>query len=91
MEVILMTIRDTAIIKLQTLPEPLLQEVNNFIDFIIHKNQPITAYPQPKANLSEAWAQWFEAVDGLEQSSSEPTSEYQQRLINKYRQQGLTL
>ena len=86
-----MTIRDIAITKLQTLPEPLLEEINNFIDFIIHKHQPITVNPQSETHLPEAWAQWFESVDGLEQKSTEPISEYQQHLLTKYRQQGLTL
>ncbi|WP_013320947.1 DUF2281 domain-containing protein [Gloeothece verrucosa] len=36
-----MTIRDLAIEKLRTLPEPLLQEVNDFIDFLIHKNNQV--------------------------------------------------
>lgn len=34
-----MTIRETAIAKLQQLSEPLLQEVTDFIDFVIHKHQ----------------------------------------------------
>jgi hypothetical protein len=42
-----MNIRDTAITKLQTLPEPLLQEINDFIDFIVHRHQPITVNSQP--------------------------------------------
>ncbi|MEH2338681.1 DUF2281 domain-containing protein [Nostoc sp.] len=37
-----MTILETAIAKLQQLPEPLLQEINDFIDFILHKHQPST-------------------------------------------------
>jgi hypothetical protein len=34
-----MTIRETAISKLHQLPESLLQEVTDFIDFIAHKHQ----------------------------------------------------
>jgi len=34
------TLRETAIAKLQQLTEPLLQEVSDFIDFIIDKYQP---------------------------------------------------
>ena len=56
-EVILMTIREAAIAKLQQLPEPLLQEVSDFIDFITHKHQPKTANLESEVNLSEAWAQ----------------------------------
>ncbi len=86
-----MTIRNAAITKLQQIPEPLLQEINDFIDFIILKYQPITTDSQTRANLSETWTQWFEAVDELERSSTEIPSEYQQHLLIKYRQQGLTL
>jgi hypothetical protein len=50
-----MTIRDAAITKLQQIPEPLLQEINDFIDFIIFKYQPITTDSQTRANLSETW------------------------------------
>jgi hypothetical protein len=34
-----MTIPETTIAKLQQLSEPLLQEVTDFIDFVIHKHQ----------------------------------------------------
>ena len=34
-----MTIRETTIAKLQQLSEPLLQEIADFIDFVIHKHQ----------------------------------------------------
>lgn len=34
-----MTIRETSIAKLQQLSEPLLQEITDFIDFVIHKHQ----------------------------------------------------
>ncbi len=34
-----MTIRETTIAKLQQLSEPLLQEITDFIDFVIHKHQ----------------------------------------------------
>ncbi len=33
-----MTMRDTAIAKLKQLSEPLLQEVSDFIDLVIHKH-----------------------------------------------------
>ena len=37
-----MTIREIAIAKLQQLSEPLLQEVTDFIDFVIHKLKLLT-------------------------------------------------
>ncbi|MFE1747968.1 DUF2281 domain-containing protein [Coleofasciculus sp. H7-2] len=86
-----MTIRDTAIAKLQQLSEPLLQEVSDFIDFVIHKHQAKTANSQPNEDTVEVWSRWFEAVDRLDVTTAEPTSEYQHFLLNKYRQQGLTL
>jgi hypothetical protein len=86
-----MTIRESAIAKLQQLPEPLLQEISDFIDFIIHKHQPKTTNLEPETNLSEAWARWFEVVDSLETAPTKPISEYQQLLLNKYQHQGLDL
>ncbi|MBN3909357.1 MAG: DUF2281 domain-containing protein [Nostoc sp. NMS1] len=86
-----MTIRETAIAKLQQLSEPLLQEVTDFIDFVIQKHQVKNADSQPDETLVEKWSQWFEAVDSLEVSPPEPVSNYQQLLLNKYRQQGLEL
>ncbi len=49
-----MTIREIAIAKLQQLPEPLLQEVSDFIDFMIHQHQPKTANLEPEFSLAEA-------------------------------------
>ncbi|MEH2444263.1 MAG: hypothetical protein V7K18_00310 [Nostoc sp.] len=86
-----MTIRETAIVKLQPLSEPLLQKVTDFIDFVIHKHQVKIAESQPDEMLVGKWLQWFEAVDCLDVSPPEPVSNYQQLLLNKYRQQGLEL
>ncbi|WP_292738086.1 DUF2281 domain-containing protein [Nostoc sp. JL31] len=80
-----------AIAKLQQLSEPLLQEVTDFIDFVIQKHQVKNADSQPDETLVEKWSQWFEAVDSLDVSPSEPVSNYQQLLLNKFRQQGLEL
>ncbi|MEH2292112.1 hypothetical protein [Nostoc sp.] len=61
-----MTIRETAMpsasfanAKLQQLSEPLLQQVTDFIDFVIHKHQVKIADSQPDETLVEAWLQWF--------------------------------
>ena len=86
-----MSIRDSTIAKLQQLPEPLLQEVSDFIDFITQKHLAKTAESQSKEKLVEAWLKWFEGVDQLEVIPTEPASKYQQLLIDKYRQQGLNL
>ena len=86
-----MTIRDIAIAKLKQLSAPLLQEASDFIDFIIHKHQAEITASQPDEALVEAWSKWFEAVDHLDVTPPEPVSNYQQLLLNKYRQQGLEL
>ena len=86
-----MTIRETTIAKLQQLPEPLLQEVNDFIDFVTHKHQSRTANGKSQSDTAEAWARCFESVERLEITPTELTSEYQQLLLNKYRQQGMEL
>jgi hypothetical protein len=90
-KVVFMTIRDDAIVKLKQLSEPLLQEVSDFIDFVIHKHQCEPDDSQPDESLVEAWSQWFRAVEPLDVTPPEPASSYQQLLLNKYRQQGLEL
>ena len=86
-----MTIREIAIAKLQQLPESFLPEVSDFIDFVMHKHQYRIAEPKLPDDIAKAWAQWFEEVDRLEVRTNQPESEYQQLLLNKYRQQGLEL
>ncbi|WP_036481029.1 DUF2281 domain-containing protein [Myxosarcina sp. GI1] len=61
-----MTIRKTAISKLQQLPEPLLQQVSDFIDFLTHKHQQSAVTSERQNNFSETWTQWFESVDCLQ-------------------------
>lgn len=85
-----MTTRDSAIAKLQQLSEPLVQEVNDFIDFVLHKHQA-KIDTQDEEQLRQKWSQWFEEVDRLEVISTAPNSNYQQLLLNKYRKQGLEL
>lgn len=81
--------RDSAIAKLQQLSEPLLQEVNDFIDFVIQKHQA-KIDSQDEEQLRQKWVQWFEEVERLEVISPAPTN-YQQLLLDKYRKQGLEL
>ncbi|MDF5737386.1 MULTISPECIES: hypothetical protein [unclassified Nostoc] len=76
---------------MQQLSKPPLQEVTDFIDFVIHKHQVKIAKSQPNERLVEKWSQWFEAVDSLDVYPPEPVNNYQQLLLNKYRQQGLEL
>jgi hypothetical protein len=84
-----MTIRETAIAKLTQLPEPLLQQVNDFIDRLMPHSEPGNGKPEDVT--AETWAHWFEDSDQLEAMPPEPTSDYQQLLLSKYRQQGLEL
>lgn len=86
-----MSIRNITIAKLQQLSEPLLQEVNDFIDFVIHKHQAEITDSQSDETLVESWSRWFEVADRLDVTPHESASNYQQLLLNKYRQQGLEL
>jgi hypothetical protein len=86
-----MTIRETAIAKLQQLPESLLQQVSEFIDILTDKQQRSIAINHHEGETSQAWARWFESVDRLEVTPTESASDYQQLLLAKYRQQGLEL
>ena len=82
-----MNIRQNAIAKLQQLPESLLPEVDNFINFVLHKHQSETANEKRQDDVAKVWDKWFEAVDHLKVNPTEPVSEYQQLLLNKYRKQ----
>lgn len=84
-----MTIRETTIAKLTQLPEPLLQQVNDFIDRLMPHSEPGNG--KPEEAIPETWAHWFETADQLETAPIELNSDYQQLLLNKYRQQGLEL
>jgi hypothetical protein len=91
----IMTIRETAIAKIQQLPDSLVQKIIDFIDSITRNHQAKVVNDSLEGDRSEAWARWFEAADGLEitpeTTPTTPTSEYQQHLLSKYRQQGLDL
>jgi len=85
-----MTTREAAIAKLKQLPDSLLQQVNDFMDFLIHQRyQTITN--GRKDELVEAWEKWFDAVDQLDVLPDESVSDYQKHLVSKYRKQGLEL
>jgi hypothetical protein len=84
-----MTIRETTIAKLTQLPESLLQQVNDFIDRLVPHAE--SSHDQPEDTIAETWAQWFEAGDQLETTSTELNCDYQHLLLSKYRQQGLEL
>lgn len=86
-----MTIREVAIAKLQKLPEPLLQQVSDFIDFLTFKRGEISANSQPQEDVAILWQRWFESGDHLEIMPNEQISDYQQLLLTKHRQQGLEL
>jgi hypothetical protein len=79
----------------QQLPDSLVQEMIDFIDSITHNHQAKIANHSLEGDCSEAWTRWFQATDGLEITPETtpiaPTSEYQQHLLSKYREQGLDL
>jgi hypothetical protein len=51
---------------LQQLPESFLPEVNDFLDFVMHKHQNRIAEPKLPDDIAKAWAKRFEEVDRLE-------------------------
>lgn len=71
-----MTIPDITLAKLQQLPESSLPEVNDFLDFVMHKHQNRIAEPKLPDDIAKAWAQRFEEVDRLEVMTNEPDSEF---------------
>jgi len=80
-----MTTRDIAIAKLHQLSEPLLQEVSDFIDFIIYKHQAKPDASKAAEKIVERWSQWFETVDHLDVTPLQPVSDYQQLKISATR------
>jgi hypothetical protein len=58
-----MTVHEETIAKIRQLPEPLLQEVNDFIDFILmkHYSDALTALP-----LRYRWQLWTQFTESLE-------------------------
>ncbi|WP_414541516.1 hypothetical protein [Nostoc sp. CCY0012] len=86
-----MNTRETVVNKLQQLPDPLLARVEEFLDFLIAQQQKQAVNVQSEDTLTDRWKQWFEVVDQLSVSTHQPQNEYQQRLLEKYRQQGLEL
>jgi hypothetical protein len=86
-----MTIREITAVKLFQLPDEILKEVDSFIDFMILRHQ----LEVKSSNLFDddvpKWQQWFDEVDRLELIPHEPVNEYQEALLDKYRNQGLDL
>lgn len=62
----IVTIREIAIAKLQQLPESLVQEIIDFIDFITRNRQAKAAIDSLEGDRSGGWSRWFEATDSLE-------------------------
>lgn len=57
---------------LQQLPESLLPEVSDFIDFVRHKHQNRIAEPKLPDDIAKAWAKRFEEVHRLEVMTNVP-------------------
>ena len=72
----------------QDLPESLLHEVSDFIDFVAAKHS-VSAELKTSPDLAERWSAWLQDVDSLDVVSSQTIEDYPQYLGEKYRQQGL--
>jgi len=57
---------------LQQLPESFLPEVNDFINFVMHKHQNRIAEPKLPDDIAKAWAKRFEEVDRLKVMTNRP-------------------
>jgi hypothetical protein len=86
-----MNVREITISKLDQLPDSLVEEVNQFIDFVIYKNQLGINEQKLEPTLAEKWLKWFEDVEKLNVNPTQTTKTYSESLIDKYRQQGLDL
>lgn len=86
-----MTIREMTAVKLFQLPDEILKEVDSFIDFMIMRHQLEIKSSNLSDDVAPKWQQWFDEVDRLELIPHEPVNEYQEALLDKYRNQGLDL
>jgi hypothetical protein len=86
-----MNTREVVVNKLQQLPYPLVSRVHEFIDFLIAQQHNQAVNVQSPESLTDRWKRWFEQVDQLSVLNHEPQNDYQERLLEKYRQQGLEL
>lgn len=86
-----MTIRDAIITKLNNLPEALLQQVNDFIDLVALRDQSRLMSGSSQEEFGHVWERWFEVTNQLDVTPARTTREYQELLLEKYRQQGLDL
>ena len=86
-----MKIREIAIDKLQKLPNSLLRQVSDFIDFLTYKHQAQPNINAVQNTFAETWAGWVESVDQFKVGPNESVGDYQKHLPSKYRKQGLEL
>jgi len=84
-----MNSREAAIAKLQQLSEPSLEKANQLLDSLLQE-QHKQNFPSQET-FKAKWEKWFAEVDQLEVSPNSSPGEYEQHLVNKYRQQGLDL
>jgi hypothetical protein len=94
---------DRLLQQLEALTHEEIDLVIAFVGFLHHRKSiqqsiqpPIQSQSQAKKDaeptaLSQFWKQWFAEVEQLEVSLTEPSSEYEESLLAKYRQQGLEL
>ncbi|MFN6473958.1 MAG: hypothetical protein RMY36_030380 [Nostoc sp. SerVER01] len=69
-----MSVHEETIAKIRQLPEPLLQQVNNFIDFLLMKNN---------SNLQSSWTEFTDEGEIVESDFSDylrNLEDYEERL-----------
>jgi hypothetical protein len=86
-----MTFRESIISKLNKLSDAQVQEVSDFIDFVVYKHQQEILKTKPVDIFMQKWLRWLESIENLEIVLSEPARNYPEILLSKYRQQGLNL
>lgn len=86
-----MAIREMTMAKLNQLPDVLLGEGDDFIDFLAMKYSAEIVGVDASVLIAERWEKWIEETHRLEVSSTEVNSSYGKLLQDKYRKQGLDL
>lgn len=86
-----MNSREVAITKLKQLSEPSLEKANQLLDSLLQEQQTQHQNTTSQETLKAKWEKWFAEVERLEVSPELYPDQYEQHLLNKYRQQGLDL
>lgn len=87
----LMIPRSSQLSWLQRVPELLLEGLRNWLDRLLVAYRKRLSLPPQKRDWADLWAKRFSEIDRLDPSQARPLPPEYDRLVEKYRRQGLDL